>query len=343
MVTSESFTVFIFNKIDAKLPQLFDMKLTRTLLSLLVFCFLVIGSLLIGAANISIEQLLNGDEYALNIFFTSRLPRLLAILLAGAGLSAAGLVMQQIMQNRFASPSTTGTIDCALLGYVTGLVFFTALSDWAHLGFIFVFAVFGTLLFVVMLQKIQLKNTILVPLVGIMYGNVVSALTTFIAYKYDIVQTMSAWSVANFASVLEGNYEILYLAIPASVIAYIYAAQFSAASVGESFAKNIGLNYQKVVIVGVMLIAISTASVVMIVGVIPFLGLIVPNIVSLFLGDNMKKILPWTAYWGVILVLSCDILGRLIIFPYEIPISMIISVLGGLVFIYLVLRDKSNG
>jgi iron complex transport system permease protein len=148
--------------------------------------------------------------------------------------------------------------------------------------------------------------------------------------------------VANFASVLRGNYEFLYLALPVSVLAYAYANRFSAASVGESFAKNIGLNYQRIVLVGVILVAVLSSSVVMIVGMIPFLGLIVPNLVSLFIGDNMRRNLPWTAYAGVILVLTCDILGRLIIFPYEIPISMIISILGGSIFIYLVLRDKSN-
>lgn len=129
----------------------------------------------------------------------------------------------------------------------------------------------------------------LVPLIGIMYGNVVSALTTFVAYKYDLVQTMNSWTVANFASVLQGNYEFLYLAIPASILAYFFAAQFSAASIGESFAKNIGLNYQKIVFIGVVLVAVLSSSVVMIVGVIPFLGLIVPNLVSMFVGDNMKK------------------------------------------------------
>ena len=164
----------------------------------------------------------------------------------------------------------------------------------------------------------------------------------FIAYKHDLVQTMSAWTMANFASVLQGSYEILYLAVPACVLAYYFASQFSAASIGESFAKNIGLNYQKIVFIGVALVAICASSVVMIVGVIPFLGLIVPNIVSLMMGDNMKKILPWTAYWGVILVLACDLLARIVIFPYEIPISMVISIFGGLIFIYLIMRDKSN-
>lgn len=319
------------------------MKTLKYILAVFGLVSLAFGSLFVGAAEVSIFDALRGNEHATDIYIISRVPRLIAIVLAGAGLSIAGLVMQQIMQNRFASPSTTGTIDCALLGYVLSLIWLQQASQWSHLGFIFAFAVVGTLLFVRILQQIQFKNTMLVPLVGIMYGNVVSALTTFVAYKYDLVQTMSAWTIANFASVLQGNYEILYLAIPACALAYYYASQFSAASVGKSFAKNIGLDYQKIILIGVILIAVCTSTVVMIVGVIPFLGLIVPNLVALFMGDNMKKILPWTAYWGVVLVLACDMLSRMIIFPHEMPISMIISVFGGVVFIYLVLRDKVNG
>ncbi|GAM62198.1 catechol siderophore ABC transporter [Vibrio ishigakensis] len=248
----------------------------------------------------NLEALLQGESHAWSILWQSRVPRLLAICLAGAGLSIAGLIMQQIVQNRFAAPSTTGTIDCALLGYVLSLVLFSDISGWAHLALIFTFSVAGTLIFVRFLQSLKFKNAMLVPLIGIMYGNVVSALTTFVAYKYDLVQTMNSWTVANFASVLQGNYEFLYLAIPASILAYFFAAQFSAASIGESFAKNIGLNYQKIVFIGVVLVAILSSSVVMIVGVIPFLGLIVPNLVSMFVGDNMKRVCR-----GRLTVVSC--------------------------------------
>lgn len=306
---------------------------------LVVLC---VVSLMVGVAEINFSDLLNGNQHANSIYIVSRIPRLFAIVLAGAGLSVSGLIMQQIVQNKFASPSTMGTIDCAMLGYIVGILMLGNAAQWSYLGFTFAFAVFGTLLLVLFLQHLKFKNAVLVPLIGIMYGNVVSSLTTFIAYKYDLVQTMSAWTMANFASVLQGSYEILYLAVPACVLAYYFASQFSAASIGESFAKNIGLNYQKIVFIGVSLVAICASSVVMIVGVIPFLGLIVPNIVSLMMGDNMKKILPWTAYWGVILVLACDLLARVIIFPYEIPISMVISIFGGLIFIYLIMRDKSN-
>ncbi len=320
---------------------IFALKLHH-ILTFVLLIVLACASLLVGVANVSLSQILAGDSHSLNILLVSRLPRLLAIILAGAGLSIAGLIMQQIVQNRFAAPSTTGTVDWAMFGYIIALIFFADMSSWVHLITIFAFSVLGTIIFVRFLQRLKFKNTVLVPLIGIMYGNVVSSMTTFVAYKYDLVQTLGSWTVANFASVLRGNYEFLYLALPVSVLAYAYANRFSAASVGESFAKNIGLNYQRIVLIGVVLVAVLSSSVVMIVGMIPFLGLIVPNLVSIFIGDNMRRNLPWTAYAGVILVLTCDILGRLIIFPYEIPISMIISILGGSVFIYLVLRDKAN-
>lgn len=317
------------------------MKITH-FIAVLLLIVLAAASLSVGVASFSFTDLIAGDSHASNILVTSRLPRLLAIMLAGAGLSIAGLIMQQIVQNRFAAPSTTGTIDWAMLGYMVALLLFADMSGWVHLMTIFAFSVFGTVVFVRFLQRLKFKSTVMVPLIGIMYGNVVSAMTTFIAYKYDLVQALGSWTVANFASVLRGNYEFLYIALPVSLLAYGYANKFSAASVGETFAKNIGLNYQRIVMIGVILVAVLSSSVVMIVGMIPFLGLIVPNIVSLFIGDNVRRNLPWTAYTGVLLVLSCDILGRLIIFPYEVPISMIISILGGSVFIYLILRDKSN-
>ncbi|MGF1688996.1 iron chelate uptake ABC transporter family permease subunit [Photobacterium japonica] len=318
------------------------MQNLKYLAALCALLLLGSASLFVGVADITPQSFLAGDSHAQSILFSSRLPRLLAICLAGAGLSIAGLIMQQICQNRFASPDTTGTIDCAMLGYIVSLLLFSDLSRWANLAVIFVFAVAGTLLFVQFLQRLQFKNAVLVPLIGIMYGNVVSALTTFIAYRYDLVQTLSAWTVANFASVLQGNYEFLYLALPAGIIAYYFASQFSAASVGESFAKNIGIDFQKIVFIGVLIVAVLSSSVVMIVGVIPFLGLIVPNLVAMYMGDNMRRNLPWTAYWGVMMVLACDVIGRIIIFPYEMPISMIISIVGGVIFIALVLRDKSN-
>ena len=309
----------------------------KKLLFLLVL--LSIASVFIGVADLSFSAILAGDTDAIELLLISRLPRLLAILLSGAGLSIAGLIMQQISQNRFASPSTSGTIECAMLGYVLSLVF---LGHGDSLLLIFGMAIAGTLLFIQFIHRIQFKNAIYVPLIGIIFGNVVSSAATFIAYKYDAVQNLSAWTVANFASILQGNYELLYIALPISIISYWYATRLSAVGMGKDFATNIGLNYKQVLFIGILLVSVMSASVVMIVGQLPFLGLIVPNLVAQFYGDNLRKNIPLTAIIGAILILLCDVIGRVIIFPYEIPISMIISMLGGAVFIFFIVKGKQH-
>ncbi|WP_025536090.1 iron chelate uptake ABC transporter permease subunit VctD [Vibrio parahaemolyticus] len=306
---------------------------------LLTLVVLSTVSLFVGVADMTPQQLFSGDAKALELFFTSRIPRLFAILLAGGGLSIAGLVMQQISQNRFAAPSTTGTIECAMLGYVMSVVFF---GDGDHLWLVFGISVLGTLTFVHFIQRIQFKSVVFVPLVGIIFGNVIESMTTFIAYKYDALQSLSAWSVANFANILRGDFELLYIAVPMVILSYLFAARISAVGIGKDFAVNLGLNYQQVVTIGVLLVSIMSASVVMIVGLLPFLGLIVPNLVSHFYGDNLKKNIPLTAMYGAILVLGCDLVSRLIIFPHEMPISIVISILGGVVFIAMLLRGKQH-
>ncbi|EJL6985971.1 iron chelate uptake ABC transporter permease subunit VctD [Vibrio cholerae] len=306
---------------------------------LLVLVVISFSSLFVGVGNLSLAALFQGDESAWQLLLTSRVPRLLAILLSGAGLSIAGLIMQQVSQNRFASPSTSGTIECAMLGYVLSLVLF---GHGQNLWLIFGVSMLGTLVFVFFIQRIQFKNVIFVPLIGIIFGNVIDSLATFIAYKYDAIQNLSGWAVANFANLLKGDFELLYIAIPVAIFSYLYATRISAVGMGKDFATNLGLNYQQVMIIGVALVSIMSATVVMIVGQLPFLGLIVPNLVSLYYGDNLRKNIPRTAIFGAMFVLLCDLVGRVIIFPYEVPISMIISILGGSVFIALILRGQRH-
>lgn len=307
----------------------------------LLFSLVILSiiSVFIGVADLSLSAIFRGDTEALELLLVSRLPRLLAILLSGAGLSIAGLIMQQISQNRFAAPSTSGTIECAMLGYVLSLVIF---GHGDNLLLIFGTSIAGTLIFIRFIHRIQFKNAIFVPLVGIIFGNVVLSAATFLAYKYDALQSLSAWTVANFANTLQGDYELLYIALPISVISYWYATRLSAVGMGKDFATNIGLNYKNILFIGIMLVSIMSASVVMIVGQLPFLGLIVPNLVTQFYGDNLRKNIPLTAVVGAILILLCDVVGRVIIFPYEIPISMIISILGGVVFIFFIVKGKQN-
>ena len=297
-------------------------------------------SLFLGAKDITPMDLLDFTSEETEIFLISRIPRLIAIILAGVGMSIAGLIMQSLSRNKFVSPTTAGTLDAAKLGVLVAMIF-TAATQTHKIIFAFAFAFLGTLLFMQLLDRIKFKDAIFIPLVGIMFGNILSSITTFFAYKADILQNVSAFMMGSFTLVIKGNYELLYLSIPILIITYLYANRFTVAGMGEDFAKNLGVKYKFVVNLGLILVALISTTVILTVGVIPFLGLIVPNLVSIYKGDNLSKTLPHTAVLGALFLLACDIIGRLIIYPYEIPINLTVGVIGGVIFLIMLFRGRA--
>lgn len=302
---------------------------------------LSIVSLFIGVVDIKPSDLLDFQSEETRLFIISRIPRLVAILLAGAGMSIAGLIMQSLSRNKFVSPTTAGTLDAAKLGVLISMMFFSNVTYFQKISFSFLFALAGTFLFMQILNRIKFKDAIFIPLIGLMFGNILSSITTFFAYKADIIQNISAWLQGDFSLLMKGRYELLYISVPVLIIAYLYANRFTVAGMGEDFAKNLGLSYKFVVNLGLVLVALVSTTVVLTVGMIPFLGLIIPNIVSLFKGDNLAKTLPHTALLGMSFLLFCDILGRILIFPYEIPISLTVGVIGSAIFLIMLFRGRA--
>ncbi|USG66178.1 ABC transporter permease [Brevibacillus ruminantium] len=316
------------------------MKKRYLFLALLLFSF---ASVFIGVKDISPLDLFHLRADQVEILLASRFPRLISIIIAGMGMSICGLIMQQLSRNKFVSPTTAGTLDSARLGILISLMVFTTASPLVKMLVSFVFALLGTLVFMKILEKIKYKDTIFIPLVGLMFGNIISSLATFIAYKYDLIQNMSAWLQGDFSMIMKGRYELLYISIPLLFIAYLYANKFTIAGMGEDFSKNLGLNYKQILYIGLILVALVTSAVVLTVGTIPFLGLIIPNIVSIYRGDNLRSSLPHTALLGAVFVLFCDILGRVVIYPYELSISLTVGVIGSGIFAYLLMRRKAYG
>ncbi|ANF98323.1 ABC transporter permease [Paenibacillus bovis] len=311
------------------------MKL-RTLIVL--FALLAITSLFVGVKDLRPWEIFSWTAEQQQVFWISRIPRLISIIIAGACMSIAGLIMQQLSRNKFVSPTTAGTIEWTRLGILVSMMLFAAAAPLVKMSIAFVFALGGTFLFMQVLNRIKFKDTIFIPLVGLMLGNVVSSIATYFAYRYDLVQNISSWLQGNFSLVLQGRYELLYISVPLVIIAYIYANRFTLAGMGEDFATNLGLNYKRVVTLGLIIVSLISASVVLTVGSIPYLGLIIPNIVSIYRGDHLKKSLMHTALLGASFVLLCDVLGRIIIYPYEIPIGVMVGVIGSGIFLYLLLR-----
>lgn len=306
------------------------------LIGLMVTVSLVTASLFIGVYD------LNADG-GLEMFFITRVPRTLALILSGASMAVAGLIMQLMTQNRFVEPSTTGTVEWAGLGLILTYVVVPQPSLTLRMVVAIIFALVGTLIFFAFLQKVTLKSSLVVPIVGLMLGAVVGAVSTFVALQTDMLQNLGIWFAGSFTGVTRGRYELLWIVAAMTILVYFIADRFTVAGLGEEIATSVGLNYRVVVLTGILIVAITTGVVSVVVGSLPFLGLVVPNIVSMFRGDNLRSNLPWVVMVGIIVITLTDIIGRTIIMPFEIPVSMILGVLGATVFVYLIVKRGRRG
>jgi len=301
---------------------------------------LALMSLFTAVIDIDLGLLLT-DPDARHVFMISRIPRTLALILSGSAMAVAGLILQHLAQNRFIAPTTAGTVDAAAVGVLFSILLFPSAPVMSKVLIALIFALVGTAIFIGVVQRTRFRDPLLVPLLGLVLAGVYRAIAEFFAYRNNLTQSLDTWFNADFSGIIAGRYETLWLAGIAALSAYIFANRLTAAGMGEAFATNIGVSYRATMAGGLAIASLATAVVVVTVGAIPFLGLIVPNVVTLMLGDNLRRVLPITAMAGAALVLACDIVGRTVIFPYEIPVGTIVGVIGAGGFLVLVMR-KGN-
>jgi iron complex transport system permease protein len=320
--------------------SLFVEIILKIIIFILVLGVCAAASLFIGVADITLSDLLSGHPEAWSLVSISRIPRTMALLLAGAGMSISGVVMQQMTQNKFVAPTTAGTLEAAKMGLLAFMILLPSAGTLWKMLFAFAFTFGASIVFLTIVRKIRFRNVIFVPLVGLIFGGIIGSISTFFAVKLNIVQDTNAWMMGDFSGVLQGRYELIYLSLPATLLTYFYANKFTVIGMGEDFSKNLGLNYPAIMNIGLFCVSLTVSAVVITAGVIPFLGLIVPNVVSLLFGDNLKKTLPYVALCGSIFLLLCDILGRVAVYPYEIPIGVTVSILGAIIFLAFILWKK---
>ncbi|WP_159944186.1 MULTISPECIES: ABC transporter permease [unclassified Nocardiopsis] len=302
---------------------------------------LAVASLFVGASDITPVKLVV-DPGARELFLLSRVPRTLALLLAGAAMSVAGLIMQMLTQNRFVEPSTAGTAQSAALGILLVTILFPGAPLPVKMTAACAAALLGTLLFLGVLRRVALKSSLVVPLVGIMLGAVISAATTFIALRYGLLQTLGTWESGDFSGVMRGRYEQLWLVGLMALTAYLVADRLTVAGLGRDIAVGVGLNYRAVVALGVGIVAMVSGVVVSVVGMLPFLGLIVPNLVSMAVGDHVRRGVPWVCLLGGGILVLCDIISRVIRQPFEMPVGTVLGVVGAAVFLVMLLRRRTH-
>ncbi|QVM93711.1 iron chelate uptake ABC transporter family permease subunit [Pseudomonas entomophila] len=312
-------------------------RIASLVLLFVVLCGL---SLMVGVKQVAWSDLLNASEDAWLTLTASRLPRLAALVLTGVGLAVCGVILQQIVRNRFVEPGTSGGLDAAKLGILVALTTLPAAGTFIKMSVALVFCFACSLLYVAIIRRIRFKNTVLVPVIGLMYGSVLSAIAEFYAFQHNVLQSMQGWLLGDFSKIVQGNYEIIYLILPIVALAYLFAQRFTVLGMGEGMASSLGLNYAANTALGLLLVALTVSATVITVGAIPFVGLVIPNLVAIYYGENLQRTLPIVALCGASLLLACDIVGRLLIYPFEVPIGMTAGSVGGVLFLVLLMRSK---
>lgn len=306
-------------------------------LNLLLLPFLLITSICIGAANLDWHHLFT-DHRSFSLLIYSRLPRTLAILLTGATLAVAGMVLQIVLHNRFLEPNMVGATQGAALGVLLVSLIFPQASQLAKMSSATVTALFGMTLFILLFRRLPPQRHIMIPLIGIIYGCIIEAVVNFIGVETNTLQLLAVWFAGDFSAVLAGRYELLWLTAVMAMVIYLLADRLTIAGLGQNISISLGINYAQLMWIALFIVAMITAIVVVTVGQIPFIGLVVPNIVSRLAGDRLGQNLPAVALLGANMLLICDIIGRTIDPPYEVPVSMIFGIVGTVIFLYLLFK-----
>lgn len=305
-----------------------------------VVCTLAFWSIIVGTAHMSLIDILTGraDLDQLQILTVSRIPRTLAIILSGMSMAVAGIVMQMLVQNRYVEPSTTGVTESAGLGVLLATLLFPASPLSVKMLFAVGCAVLGTMLLLALLRSIPYRDLIVVPLLGIVLSGVIGAAATFLAWEFQLQGTLQAWVTGDFSGIIQGRYELLWIVAAAAVVVYLFADRFTVLGLGEELSRNLGLNRQRITALGLVLVAVVGGVTTVVAGALPFLGLVVPNLVSLVMGDFLRRSLPVVALAGAAFVLVADIIGRTLIAPAEIPVGVVMGVIGAAIFLVFLLR-----
>lgn len=323
----------------ASRPQLSKHKKVWTipfLIAILVVVILGVISLFTGVYDIW------GQEDGWEMFFITRIPRTAALMLTGAAMAMTGLIMQLVTQNKMVEPTTIGTTEWAGLGLLTVYLLFPGPTLVMRMTGAIVFSFLGTMIFFLFLRRVRLRSSLIVPIIGLMLGAVISALSTFTALFFNMSQVIENWFIGSFAAVQIGRYEYLWIIIVVTILIFMYANRLTLAGLGEDVATTLGVNYNRLILLVNALIAVAVGIVAAVIGNLPFLGLIVPNIVSMLRGDDLRSNLPWVCVMGMGTIMVCDILSRILIMPFEVPVSLILGTVGAVVFIFIILRQRKS-
>jgi iron complex transport system permease protein len=327
----------------------------------LVFLFFVV-SVFVGSGTLSFKEVFlaifnKGSETARLIVRRIRFPRVIAALIAGGGLAVSGLVMQTVLKNPLASPTTLGVSNAAVFGANFAIIvvgagaFHSTHGSWLSISNPYLVSTFSFLSAIIaagsilLLARLKNLNASAIVLAGVAVSAIFQAGTTLIQYFASDTQVASAvyWTFGDLGRASYKTDLIMFIVVAVSTLFFFLKRwDFSAMSGGIAYAKTLGVNTRFMTIMSLLLASLITSVTVSFLGIIGFVGLTAPQFMKRIVGDDYRYLLPSSFLAGALLLLISDILGRLPIFGTSVPVGVVTSLIGGPVFLAILLRRKKN-
>lgn len=327
----------------------------------LVFLFFVV-SVFVGSGTLSFKEVFlaifnKGSETARLIVRRIRFPRVIAALIAGGGLAVSGLVMQTVLKNPLASPTTLGVSNAAVFGANFAIIvvgagaFHSTHGSWLSISNPYLVSTFSFLSAIIaagsilLLARLKNLNASAIVLAGVAVSAIFQAGTTLIQYFASDTQVASAvyWTFGDLGRASYKTDLIMFIVVAVSTLFFFSKRwDFSAMSGGLAYAKTLGVNTRFMTIMSLLLASLITSVTVSFLGIIGFVGLTAPQFMKRIVGDDYRFLLPSSFLAGALLLLISDILGRLPIFGTSVPVGVVTSLIGGPVFLAILLRRKKN-
>lgn len=328
----------------------------RLILYMLFFLLIVLSltALFIGTYEITFLEMLSAlfktseEQAHVLLMWQMRLPRVVVAIVAGAGLSISGAIMQTTLNNDLASPSTLGITSAATFGANLSIILFgsSLLIDIPYITQIAAFACsMIAVMFILGLSKLKTFTPGVIILAGVAMSSLFQAMTTILQYFSD-QNTLSQAIFWTFGDLSRANWqEIIILSITvgcAYIFFYTKRHDYEGLSHGELYASSLGINTQKLRLISILVASLVTSICVSFLGMIGFIGLIGPHIMKKIIGKDHRLFIPGSALLGSMILLFADMISRTIIAPITLPIGAITSCLGAGLFLYILLKKKET-
>ncbi len=320
--------------------------ITLIIISLIVLAMSFVLSIIAGSTYISpikaVQALFSSPNSSSvsRIIHYVRLPRTLAALLAGLSLSVSGVIIQAVLNNSLAAPNIIGVNAGA--GFTTLLIIgiFPGMT-----GYIPIAAIAGALLTSLLIYGIACRtgaSRITITLAGIAISSMLTAgMNTIKTFYPDSLYNASTFLIGGFMGVSMSNIGLSWILILIGIIiAFLLAKDIDLLLLGDSTAKSLGMNVTFMRFILLIIASLLAGSAVSFSGLLGFVGLIIPHIVRKITGNNHRLLIPVSALWGGIFVMICDVISRCLFAPYELPVGIVLSLLGAPFFLFLILQKK---